>query len=205
MISRIKGLLLDSGIKGKDYFAEVMTSGGVGYFLVITHKSYDEITSSDASDEIEVFTHLVVREDNQTLFGFANQEERRVFELLITVSGVGPKTAIAILSTYSTDDLKKLISSGEDKLLAKVPGLGNKTAQKIIIDLKAKMESIDENGATVNYSVGSPLINDLSDALKALGFKNNEYQKKLEYGNQIIKDNPEILIEELIQKVLSGN
>ena len=113
----------------------VVEAGGVGYYLVISLQTYAELEHLSSA---RVYTHFAVREDAQTLYGFATREEREVFRLLVSVSGVGGNTARMILSTYSPAELANILATENAVLLKNVKGLGLKTAQKIIVELKDK-------------------------------------------------------------------
>ena len=114
----------------------VVDAGGVGYFINISLKTFTDI---EHSEQARLFTHFIVREDVQSLFGFSSKIERELFRRLISVSGVGGNTARMILSTYSTSELRNIISTANAVLLKNVKGLGLKTAQKIIVELSGKM------------------------------------------------------------------
>ena len=117
----------------------VVEAGGVGYYLVISLQTYAELEHLSSA---RVYTHFAVREDAQTLYGFATREEREVFRLLVSVSGVGGNTARMILSTYSPAELANILATENAVLLKNVKGLGLKTAQKIIVELKDKALSL---------------------------------------------------------------
>lgn len=127
-----------------------------------------------SNEKITIFTHVSIKEDSHTLFGFATIGEKQTFRELIKVNGVGPKVALAILSFLSVDDLKNCIENEDDGLLAKTPGIGKKTAQKIIIELKSKIQKLSFSNAPVNNN-----LKQAKDALLALGFKDKECEKML--------------------------
>ncbi len=118
----------------------VLDVGGVGYYLQI---SLETFTAIEHADHAKLYTHFVVREDAQLLYGFATKVERELFRLLLGVSGVGGNTARMILSTYSPAELQGIISAGNAVLLKNVKGLGLKTAQKIIVELTGKLTALD--------------------------------------------------------------
>ena len=119
----------------------VVEAGGVGYYLVISLQTYAELEHLSSA---RVYTHFAVREDAQTLYGFATREEREVFRLLVSVSGVGGNTARMILSTYSPAELANILATETAVLLKNVKGLGLKTAQKIIVELSGKLTGLAE-------------------------------------------------------------
>lgn len=120
----------------------VIDIGGVGYDVIPS----GEITKKQIKpgNEVEIYVHTYVREDQISLFGFATSEELNLFKLLITVSGIGPKTALAVLSVGSTDQVKNAVAMADVNFFNKVSGIGKKSAQRIIVDLKSKIGSIEE-------------------------------------------------------------
>ena len=115
----------------------VLEVGGVGYLLAATASACR--LASDAEDEIRLVTHLHVREDALQLYGFASAGERELFELLLGVSGVGPKAALAIVSGYAPDQIRRAVASGDHALFTSIPGSGRRTAERVVIDLKDKV------------------------------------------------------------------
>ena len=192
MISYITGKILKTNL-GKDSFVDILAASGVGYRVFLTKKA--NITNDGSS--ISLYTSFHVREDSQTLYGFLTEHERDFFEKLITVSGVGPKLALAILSTYSQEEVETMILDGDDVGLSKTPGLGSKGAQKIILELRGKIDFKKE------IDQGSDELKDLKNALKSLGFGGEGLNLYLERGEEILKANKDIEIETLIKKVLS--
>lgn len=152
--------------------------GGVGYELFVTSSAYDRFAMND---EAKVYVYMNVKEDGITLFGFSSKEEKRLFNKLITVSGVGPKSAIAILSGDSLEKILFYIATGDSKTLSKIKGLGKKTAEKIIIELRDK---VDNTGILAELSDDEVILptnnNELSEAvtgLMSLGFTKQEAEK----------------------------
>ena len=194
MISYISGKILKSSI-GKNPFIEILLTNGIGYRVFVTSKfKFPEIGS-----DISLYTSFIVREDSQSLYGFETEEERDFFEQLLTISGVGPKVGIAILSTYNLEEVKSIILDGNSKMLSKTPGLGSKGAQKIILELRGKIDFEKEDSLE-----DSAKIRDLKDALKTLGYTGRSLEDALKKGSDILeKEN--IDIEELIREVLSNN
>ncbi len=157
MIAQIRGEVIEITEKGL-----VLDTGPIGY-MVYTPAAYA------IGDTITLHTELIIRDDAHELYGFATREERLLFATLITVSGVGPKTALQMLSMYPLPDLVRAIRDGDSKAVALVPGIGKKTAEKVIIDLKDKLAAF----ATAEQGVASDLV----EALLSLGFK--EYDIRL--------------------------
>jgi Holliday junction DNA helicase RuvA len=143
--------------------------GGVGYRLAMSTSSLSALPA--VGDEVIVHTHLHVREDEISLFGFESEDEKLAFELLITVTGVGPKVALAALSTLSADALASAVASGDVATISSVPGIGNKTAQRIILDLKDKLgDGIPGSTSGARGAGAGAALAEATDALLAMGF-----------------------------------
>ena len=140
MIEYIKGILTDLNPT-----EAVLEAAGVGYGIAITLPTYSALVGSEEK-EVKLFIAEIIREDTHEVYGFATRTERQLFELLLTVSGVGASTARMIMSAFSAEELRMLIATGNAKGLAKVKGLGPKTAQRIIVDLKDKAIKLDMGG-----------------------------------------------------------
>ncbi len=145
--------------------------GGIGYQLAMSTSSIAALPAE--GDEVTVWTHLHVREDELSLFGFESEAEKAAFELLITVSGVGPKVALSALSAMSAETLAQAIATEDDKLIATIPGVGKKTAQRIILDLKDKLGAPDI-GSSARGGGPSLAAAEASDALLGMGFSSAE-------------------------------
>lgn len=165
----------------------VIDAGGVGYKLTVTQTTYGTLSHKNATEgsvNVRLYTYMAVREDGIELFGFASEEELDCFKLLITVSGVGPKAAISILSQLSPSKLMLAICNDNKKAIAQANGIGPKTAARIILELKDKVsKSVDfsgEDSATEFYQEVAPTksskLSDATDALMALGYSRNEAQ-----------------------------
>jgi Holliday junction DNA helicase RuvA len=144
---------------------------GVGYKIAMTTGSLAALPA--LGDEVTVWTHLYVREDELALFGFEGEDEKAAFEHLITVSGIGPKVALAVLSALSPQALSAAIAAEDSDLLATVPGIGKKTAQRIILDLKDKLAAGAPGSARAGGGTSAALT-EASDALLAMGFSSAE-------------------------------
>lgn len=144
---------------------------GVGYKLAMTTGSLASLPAD--GDEVTVWTHLHVREDEISLFGFENEDEKAAFEHLITVSGVGPKVALSALSAMSAQVLAQAIASEDDKLIATIPGIGKKTAQRIVLDLKDKLGKQSLGSGAVGPG-SSAAMAEASEALLGMGFTSAE-------------------------------
>lgn len=170
---------------------------GVGYHLHISLNTYSEI---EHLPEVKLFTHFNVKEDSQTLFGFFTQQEKELFQLLISVKGVGPNTARIILSSMKPTEVQKAIVHEDVVTFNKVKGIGPKTAKQIILDLKDKViKNVDEQiiSGGVNHNTNK---NEALSALIALGFPKSSVEKLLD--KIVSGDTEEMNVEQLIKEVL---
>ena len=192
MISYISGKVLKNNI-GKNNYVDVLLPSGIAYRVFVTSM----FNFVQVGSQISIYTSFQVREDSQTLYGFSTQEERDFFEELLTVSGIGPKSALSILSTYSMDRVKKIILDGDSVLLSKTPGLGLKGAQKVILELRGRIDfEKDDLQMKENVKLG-----ELKDALKSLGFAGKDLKDGIKKGEEVLKEG-DVDIEILIKKVL---
>lgn len=194
MITYIKGILMEKN----PAFVVVETAGGVGYFIHISLNTYSQLGEELSS--VKLLTHYVVKEDAHVLYGFADESERSIFRLLISVNGIGPNTACLILSALSVNDLAAAIASEDVRTIQSVKGIGAKTAQRVVIELKDKVAK----GAVTNVdNFSSSYNNNKSEslsALVALGFAKNSAEKVLD---RILKEEPGCpSVEDLIKKAL---
>lgn len=178
----------------------VIEAGQLGYLMNISLPTFEEIQKS--SGELKMLIHEVIREDAHVLYGFMTADEREMFRLLIGVSGVGPGTAILILSSIPVRDLQAVISSGDHSKLKNVKGIGVKTAQRIIVDLKDKIKPTDGSLSLQSdaFSSFSEVYDEALAALTALGFVRQQSQKVLK---RIFDADPAIKVEAAIKKALS--
>lgn len=177
----------------------VVEAAGVGYFLNISLTTYSEIEKQSAT---KLFAHHIVREDVEMLYGFATREERDLFRLLISVSGVGGNTARMILSTYSPTELRNIIATGNAVLLKNVKGLGLKTAQKIIVDLSGKMLDLpkyDAAAAALSVAQTPEAYDEALSALIMLGFAKAASEKVL---RKLFADNASLSVEDAVRGAL---
>ena len=190
MISHINGKLVE---KTPTYV--VIDCNGVGYKLNISLQTY----SSIQTENCKLLTHLAVKEDSHTLYGFYTSEERNLFRQLISVSGVGPSTARMILSTYSAEEIVNYIITTDVPALQNVKGIGGKTAQRIIIDLKDKVGKGKETSDLL-FTQDNTIKEEALSALLALGFTKKVAYKKME---QVMKNHEgEITVEDLVRRSL---
>lgn len=187
MISHIKGKLIE-----KTPTFVVIDCNGVGYKLHISLQTYSDIIE----DNCKLLTHLAIKEDSHTLYGFSSEKERDIFRKLISVSGVGASTARMILSTYEANEIVSYILSADVGAIQNVKGIGGKTAQRIIIDLKDKVGKGKENSELFIVKHNTVREEALS-ALLALGFTKKLAEKKMD---QVLKNQPEeITVEQLVK------
>ena len=190
MIAHIKGRLVE---KTPTYV--VIDCNGVGYKLNISLQTYTSIEDENC----KLFTHLSVKEDSHTLYGFFTADERELFRQLISVSGVGPNTARMILSTYSALEIISYIISADVPAIQNVKGIGAKTAQRIIIDLKDKVGKGLETSDLL-FTQDNTVRDEALSALLALGFTKKVAEKKLE---QVLKNYVgDVSVEDLVRKSL---
>ena len=173
----------------------VIDCGGVGYYVNISLNTYTAIQNLR---EAKLFVYEAIREDTYTLFGFRDKQEREMFELLISVSGVGPNTARMILSSLTVDDLMSVIASGNSGMLKSVKGIGAKTAQRIIVDLKDKVTGVGDAAAVAEQGSGEA-YDEAVAALIMLGFTRAAVQKTV---GKLLREQPTLKVEEIIKMAL---
>lgn len=173
----------------------VIDCGGVGYYVNISLNTYTAIQNLR---EAKLFVYEAIREDAYTLFGFRDKQEREMFELLISVSGVGPNTARMILSSLTVDDLMSVIASGNSGMLKSVKGIGAKTAQRIIVDLKDKVTGVGDAAAVAEQGNGEA-YDEAVAALIMLGFTRAAVQKTV---GKLLREQPTLKVEEIIKMAL---
>ncbi|CAL2082017.1 Holliday junction branch migration protein RuvA [Tenacibaculum sp. 190524A02b] len=192
MITQIRGRLVE---KNPTYV--VVDCNGVGYLLHISLNTFSALTSDE---NIVLYTHLSIREDAHTLYGFINKTEREVFRLLVSVSGVGPSTARTMLSSMSSEEIQQAIASEDVKLIQSVKGIGAKTAQRVIVDLKDKILKtfdLDEVSVVQNNTNKEEALS----ALEVLGFARKQADKVV---SNLLKETPEATVEQLIKQALKN-
>ena len=194
MFAYIKGSL---EMKSSGYI--VIDINGLGYKIFMSQNNIDSI--GELHNIIKVFTYVKVREDDISIFGFKTQEELKMFELLISVSGVGAKSALVMLSCIEPSDFAIAVISNDVKVLTKVPGIGNKSAQRIILELKDKLkeEQIEEKIENLSKKTkdNSENINEAISGLMVLGYSKKDIEKAFEH-----LDIDNLSIEDLIKKGL---
>ncbi len=183
MIGRLRGVIVDRG-----YETIVLDVAGVGYLVAVTPRTLTDLPG--VGEEVVLHTHLHVREDQLALYGFASLPDKDLFGLLLGVSGVGPKVAMAILGTMTFEQLSAAVSSDDIPALTAVPGIGKRSAQKLLLELKPKMDVLDE------ASYGSSMFAEVRVALEGLGYGTDEIRGTF-------ADMPDDLpIEEMVRRSL---
>lgn len=182
MIGRLTGILAEKRLPNQ----ALVDVGGVGYEVELPMSSFAKLPQ--AGEKVQLTIHHVVREDANLLYGFCSSKEREAFRLLIKVSGIGPKSAVLILSGLSAEELYRVIQSEDLTSLMKVPGVGKKTAERLIIELRDKVKILAplditddllaaSNGSTMNDS--EAIMNDAIEALVSLGYNQSEAKKRV--------------------------
>lgn len=177
----------------------IIETAGVGYCI---HISLPTFSVLQGRKEAKLFVYEVIREDAHLLYGFTNQAERQLFLLLISVSGVGANTARMIMSSYSAAEIQEMIATGNVTALNAIKGIGAKTAQRIIVDLKDKIMKVvgmENNDLQLFASAASPVKDEAVSALVMLGFAANASQKVID---SILKKEPTLKVEQLIKLAL---
>ncbi|MBR5678066.1 MAG: Holliday junction branch migration protein RuvA [Paludibacteraceae bacterium] len=198
MIEYIKGKLAEL-----EPMQAVVEAAGIGYDIAITLPTYSALVGQEEK-EVKLFITEVIREDTHELYGFVERAERQLFELLMTVSGVGAATARMIMSAFSAEELRMLIATGNSKGMAKVKGLGPKTAQRIIVDLKDKALKLDLGGdptelPMLDVEVDSGVKAEAVSALTMLGFAAAASVKAVD---KILKGDATLKVEAVIREAL---
>lgn len=192
MITHIEGKLVE-----KNPTDIVIDCNGVGYFINISLHTFSQIPDKE---HLRLYTYLQVREDSQSLYGFSSKTEREIFKLLISVSGIGSNIARTMLSSLTPDQVKEGIAIGDVALIQSVKGIGAKTAQRVIIDLKdkvLKVYGIDELSLIPNNTHKDEALS----ALDVLGFNKKQSEKVVD---RILQSQPDALVEQIIKEALKN-
>ena len=212
MIEYIKGILTELNPT-----EAVIEAAGIGYGIAITLPTYSALVGKEcptpalpiegrvkAPEDVKLFITEIIREDTHEIYGFATKTERQLFELLMTVSGIGAATARMILSAFTAEELRMLIATGNAKAMSKVKGLGTKTAQRIIVDLKDKAIKLDLGGdpteiPMLDVEADSGVKAEAVSALTMLGFAAAASGKAVD---KILKAQPDMKVEAVIREAL---
>lgn len=178
MLESLRGSLLD-----KEPSKAVIEIGGVGYKCAIPLNTYTKLPPLNA--QIFVYVSQVIREDSNTLYAFLEKEERNLFETLITISGIGPKTALAIIGHMDLQGLYHAITTADTRLLSKIPGIGKKTAERLVLEMRSKK---DHHKKSSNIGGEGSLLTDAVSALMNLGYTPLDAQKAVQEIQKETKD-----------------
>lgn len=192
MITHLKGKLVE-----KNLTHVVIECAGVGYFVNISLHTYSRIGTSES---LQLFTHLQIKEDSHTLFGFSEKSEREIFRLLLSVSGIGSSTARTMLSSLSPGQIRDAIASGDVLSIQAIKGIGAKTAQRVILDLRdkiLKVYDINEVSANPNNTTKDEALS----ALEVLGFVRKQAEQAV---NKVLSQDPALSVEDIIKLSLKN-
>ncbi len=198
MISYVKGQLVE-------VFNDtiVVENNGIGFNIKVPATVISHFLK--IGEPVKVYTYLQIREESHSLFGFLTRDDLNIFKMLINVNGIGPKGALAILSTISPNDLRFAVISGDVKLISSAPGIGSKTAQKLIIELKDKVSLEDalENTLYESGSTGSEseAQNEAIEALCALGYGSAQAVRAVRQVDDIESKDSEVILKEALKKL----
>ncbi len=196
MIAYLNGLLAE-----KNPASVIVECCGVGYEAMIPLSTFDRLPATGSG--VKLFTRHVVREDDEMLFAFATVEERDMFAKVTAVSGVGPKTALAVLSGFTIGDLQLAISNGDSKRIATVRGIGKKTAERIVVELKDKVNPIEAlaNSSAASGGEQRTVLRDAMLALTALGFTDDVARRMVA---DVLEADPHVADTETVIKMALG-
>ena len=195
MIAMIKGEVVALSVP----VVCVMTAGGVGYNIEM---AVNDFCRMQLGEMVNLHTHLAVREDQHSLYGFCYPSDKEVFKKLIKINGVGAKMALAILSSMSATDLAEHIAANNETALTRIPGVGKKTAQRLIIEMTGKLDAGDRLSLDKPKGTQMQLVYEIESALIGLGYKEKEAQSAIKQCYQDGMDTQSLLKSAL--KVLSG-
>lgn len=195
MIETLTGILKD-----KTPTHSIVETGGIGFFLPMPLSSHDVLPLPGQT--VTVYTHLAVKEDDLTLYGFATPAERSLFRKLIQVSGIGPRIAITALSGMSATDLQNAILQGDTKRLSSISGIGKKMAERLVVELKDKFDAADKIASEAALPATGGNQRDAVLALIALGYKQQEAGKLLDKA--VKPDEQNLPVEEMVRRALGG-
>ncbi|MCL4135668.1 UNVERIFIED_CONTAM: hypothetical protein GTU68_041440 [Idotea baltica] len=192
MIHHLRGKLIE-----KNPTHLIVECAGVGYFVNISLNTFSKVLDSES---IQIYTHLQVKEDSHSLFGFAEKSEREIFRLLLSVSGIGSSTARTMLSSLTPIQIRDAIATGDVPTIQSIKGIGAKTAQRVILDLKdkiLKIYNIDE----VSLSSNNTNRDEALSALEVLGFVRKQAEKAVD---KVLGQDPALSVEETIKQALKN-
>ena len=197
MIGSLTGTLSEIDLASESLAAAVVDVGGVGYEVVVSARHAARLGPAGSQVALSVYTH--VREGAITLYGFPDRAERRLFELLIGAHGIGPALALAILGVHPPDSLAQAVAGGDVDALTLVPGVGRKTAQRLIVELAGRFDALDTLPAATPGADGAPSVRaEVGGALAALGYSPDEVRRALQHLPR------EGTVEELLREALQN-
>ena len=199
MFDYLKGFITDKRKNSKGTYLSIEVSG-VGYLLEITDRDFNSVTVNEDSS-VKIYSLLTHREDAMSLYGFVNKETRDIFQILLSVSGVGAKMAIALLNEFDACDLITLVIDGNFKELTRAKGVGPKLAQKIILELKDKLIKTELPRTSVSSIPQTQAISDTQAVLLSLGYEENEIEDALKKVMPTIAESSNS--EEVLRKALT--
>ncbi|WP_160139213.1 Holliday junction branch migration protein RuvA [Chryseobacterium sp. c4a] len=176
----------------------VINVQGVGYYVGISLMTSQTLT---LNQQTVLFIQQIIREDAHLLFGFNTRSEKEMFNLLISVNGVGAVSALILLSTLSLDEIASSILSGNSALIQKAKGIGAKTAERIIVDLKDKVQKFSGPAENISTLVNNKIKDEALSALEVLGIPKRTSEKM---ADKILKQNPDLSVEELVKQILKN-
>ncbi len=180
----------------------IIEVNGVGYRVFIPLSSYEKLP--EAGSRLTILTHFYVREDHQSLYGFMTEEERRLFQMLLGISKIGPSLALAVLGGISPDSFKRAIAAGDIDFLSTIRGIGRKTAERMILELKDKLDLLPrlrEEAARAHLEEGEKKMDDVMGALVSLGYRQMAADKALR--RVLEKSDPDWSVERLLKESLA--
>lgn len=201
MFDYIKGTLIS-----KNHPYCTVECNGIGYLLLVNYRTLQEL--GELNSEIKIYTKLIHKEDSMTLCGFKNKQDRIIFDILTGVSGIGTKAGLAILDEFETNELINTVLEENYKAISRTKGIGAKTAQKIVLEIKDKLTKMDVSAEIIcskasNSVVSNETIAQATTILQSLGYSQNEYQNALETAiGGLNKDDAQELLKETL-KILS--
>ena len=176
----------------------VIDVGGVGYYVGISLQTNEKLTLGKA---VFIYIQQIIREDAHLLFGFSTFLEKEMFNLLISVNGVGPVSALIMLSSLNNQEISSAILSGNSGLLQKVKGIGTKTAERIIVDLRDKVQKFNLSGENISSISNNKIKEEALSALEVLGISKKMSEK---IADRVLKQNPDVTVEDLVKQILKN-
>ncbi len=191
-ITQLRGQLVEKAPSGI-----IIDCGGVGYGLTVPLSTFDRLPAT--GDTVKLFTYHLVREDDELLFGFASDRERRFFQTLLSISGIGPKLALAILSGLTPGELSTAIAEGDVRRLSSISGVGKKTAERIIVELKDKIDPLEAIALRNKENGRDEVPTTLRDAILSLIALGNKAEDARTMAQAAYESNPQASVQELIR------